>query len=130
MAAPVQEIVRAGGGVPSDLLDWMISQGLLGTKAEDVFEGFATRLVAYGLPINRAYSAMRILHPLYLGFFLAFWATPHMSYGHLLLSAGMSVFMLIAIRYEERDLVTLFGVQYVEYRARVGMLIPGIGRRR
>jgi protein-S-isoprenylcysteine O-methyltransferase Ste14 len=70
-----------------------------------------------------------VRHPLYLGFFLAFWATPHMSYGHLLLSAGMSVFMLIAIRYEERDLVTLFGAQYVEYRARVGMLIPGIGRR-
>jgi protein-S-isoprenylcysteine O-methyltransferase Ste14 len=70
-----------------------------------------------------------VRHPLYLGFFLAFWATPHMSYGHLLLSAGMSAYMLIAIRYEERDLMTLFGAQYVEYRARVGMLIPGIGRR-
>jgi adenylate cyclase len=68
MAASVQEIVRAGGGVPSDLLDWMISQGLLGTKAEDVFEGFTIRLVAHGLPISRAYAAMRILHPLYLGF--------------------------------------------------------------
>jgi protein-S-isoprenylcysteine O-methyltransferase Ste14 len=71
-----------------------------------------------------------VRHPLYLGFFLAFWATPHMSYGHLLLAAGLSVFMLIAISYEERDLVTLFGSQYVEYRARVGMLIPGIGRKR
>jgi methanethiol S-methyltransferase len=70
-----------------------------------------------------------VRHPLYLGFFLAFWATPHMSYGHLLLSIGVSVYMLIAIRYEERDLVGLFGAQYVEYRARVGMLIPGIGRR-
>ena len=49
-----------------------------------------------------------VRHPLYLGFFLAFWATPHMSYGHLLLAAGMSVYMLIAIRYEERDLVGLF----------------------
>ena len=68
MAASVQDIVREGGGVPSDLLDWMISQGLLGTKAEDVFEGFTERLVAHGLPINRAYAAMRILHPLYLGF--------------------------------------------------------------
>jgi protein-S-isoprenylcysteine O-methyltransferase Ste14 len=70
-----------------------------------------------------------VRHPLYLGFFLAFWATPHMSYGHLLLAGGLSVFMLIAIRYEERDLVNLFGDQYVQYRARVGMLIPGIGRR-
>jgi len=70
-----------------------------------------------------------VRHPLYLGFFLAFWATPHMSYGHLLLSIGVSIYMLIAIRYEERDLVGLFGAQYVEYRSRVGMLIPGIGRR-
>ena len=70
-----------------------------------------------------------VRHPLYLGFFIAFWATPHMSYGHLLLSIGVSIYMLIAIRYEERDLVQLFGTQYVEYRSRVGMLIPGIGRR-
>ena len=69
-----------------------------------------------------------VRHPLYLGFFMAFWVTPHMSYGHLLLAGGLSVFMLIAIRYEERDLIALFGSQYVEYRARVGMLIPGIGR--
>lgn len=70
-----------------------------------------------------------VRHPLYLGFFIAFWATPQMSYGHLLLSIGVSIYMLIAIRYEERDLVHLFGSQYVEYRTRVGMLIPGIGRR-
>ena len=50
-----------------------------------------------------------VRHPLYLGFFLAFWATPHMTYGHLLLAAGMSVYMLIAIRYEERDLVACSG---------------------
>lgn len=52
-----------------------------------------------------------------------------MSYGHLLPSTGVSIYMLIAIRYEERDLVHLFGSQYVEYRTRVGMLIPGVGRR-
>ena len=70
-----------------------------------------------------------VRHPLYLGFFLAFWATPHMSYGHLLLSVGMSVYMLIAISYEEKDLISYFGREYEEYRGRVGMLLPGIGRR-
>ena len=70
-----------------------------------------------------------VRHPLYLGFFIAFWSTPAMSYGHLLLAVGMSIFMLIAIQLEERDLVSLFGREYEEYRARVGMLIPGIGRR-
>jgi protein-S-isoprenylcysteine O-methyltransferase Ste14 len=71
-----------------------------------------------------------VRHPLYLGFFLAFWSTPHMSYGHLLLAAGMSAYMLIAIRYEERDLIAWFGREYEEYCTRVGMLIPGVGRRR
>lgn len=71
-----------------------------------------------------------VAHPLYSGFFLAFWATPHMSYGHLLLSVGMSIYMLIAIRYEERDLTAYYGKEYEDYRSRVGMLIPGVGRRK
>lgn len=65
-----------------------------------------------------------VRHPLYLGFFIAFWATPDMSYGHLLLAIGMSIYMLIAIRYEERDLIALFGDRYVRYRGEVGMLLP------
>lgn len=69
-----------------------------------------------------------VRHPLYSGFLIAFWATPRMSYGHLLLAAGMSVYILIAIRHEERDLVALFGRDYEDYRGRVGMLVPGVGR--
>ena len=65
-----------------------------------------------------------VAHPLYSGFFLAFWATPQMSYGHLLLASGMSLFMLIAIQLEERDLTDLFGDAYRQYRSSVGMLMP------
>ena len=71
-----------------------------------------------------------VRHPLYTGFFIAFWATPTMSYGHLLLAAGMSTFMLIAIQYEERDLIDTFGNDYVAYRKRVGMLTPRLWRAR
>ncbi len=70
-----------------------------------------------------------VAHPLYSGFFLAFWATPHMSAGHLLLSVGMSVYMLIAIRYEERDLTSYYGEDYTRYRKGVGMIFPRLGRR-
>ena len=70
-----------------------------------------------------------VAHPLYSGFFLAFWATPHMSYGHLLLSLGMSVYMLIAIGYEERDLTNYYGEEYTRYRGTVGKLLPRLGRR-
>ena len=52
-----------------------------------------------------------------------------MTVGHLLLAAGMSVYMLIAISYEERDLVGLFGRDYEEYRGKVGMLTPRLRRR-
>lgn len=65
-----------------------------------------------------------VRHPLYLGFFLAFWATPEMTVGHLFLAAGMSAYMLIAIRHEERDLVAFHGRDYEDYRGRVGMLLP------
>lgn len=70
-----------------------------------------------------------VAHPLYSGFFLAFWATPTMSWGHLLLAAGMSAYMLVAIRYEERDLVGHYGDDYVRYRSGVGMLVPRLKRR-
>ena len=71
-----------------------------------------------------------VAHPLYSGFFLAFWAAPEMTAGHLLLAAGVSVYMLIAIRYEEHDLTNLFGEDYRRYRSGVGMLIPRFGGRR
>jgi len=70
-----------------------------------------------------------VRHPLYLGFFLAFWSTPEMTAGHLLLAVGLSIYMLIAIRYEETDLVSLFGRDYELYRERVGMLTPRFRRR-
>jgi protein-S-isoprenylcysteine O-methyltransferase Ste14 len=69
-----------------------------------------------------------VAHPLYAGFFLAFWATPHMTAGHLLLAVGVSVYMLIAIQYEERDLTGLFGEDYRRYRSGVGMLFPRFRR--
>ena len=70
-----------------------------------------------------------VRHPLYSGFLLAFWAAPTMTVGHALLAAGMTVYVLIAIRYEERDLVDYYGDKYIDYRKRVGTLVPGVGRR-
>ena len=71
-----------------------------------------------------------VAHPLYAGFFLAFWAAPQMTVGHLLLALGLSIYMLIAIRYEESDLTDLFGDDYRRYRANVGMLVPRIRRQK
>jgi protein-S-isoprenylcysteine O-methyltransferase Ste14 len=70
-----------------------------------------------------------VAHPLYAGFFLAFWSTPHMTLGHLLLALGLSIYMLVAIRHEENDLTNQFGEDYRRYRASVGMLLPRFRRR-
>lgn len=71
-----------------------------------------------------------VRHPLYLGFVLAFWGTPAMSLGHLVLAIGMSSYILIAIQYEERDLVGFHGEKYRRYREEVPMLVPLPGRMR
>jgi protein-S-isoprenylcysteine O-methyltransferase Ste14 len=59
-----------------------------------------------------------VRHPLYFGFILAFWATPRMTVGHLLLALGMTIYILIAIRLEERDLLASIGAPYADYRRR------------
>lgn len=79
--------------------------------------------------LRRPFFYKLVRHPLYSGFLLAFWATPAMSLGHLIFALGMSAYILIAIQFEERDLVDVFGSDYEIYQREVGMLAPGIGKR-
>jgi protein-S-isoprenylcysteine O-methyltransferase Ste14 len=71
----------------------------------------------------------QIRHPLYVGWFLFFWSTPVMSVGHLLMALGTTGYILVAIVFEERDLLAHFGADYRAWRARTPLFVPRLRSR-
>lgn len=121
-----------GGGF---LLGW--GMAVWATFLIDHFELFGLRQVWRYLrdepapkPVFRERSLYRyVRHPMQLGVLIGLWSTPQMSLSHLLLAAGMTVYVLIGLYFEERDLLQELGPDYADYRRRVPQLLPGAIRR-
>jgi methanethiol S-methyltransferase len=110
---------------------------LVSTFLINHFDLFGLRQVWLYL-LGRPYTAPRfgtpalyrvVRHPLYVGWFFAFWATPTMTLAHLLFSVATTAYILMAIKFEERDLVREHGEDYENYRRSVPMLVPFARRR-
>lgn len=81
------------------------------------------------LPFRTPLVYKLVRHPLYVGWMVAFWAAPTMTVGHALFAAVLTTYMIVAIRYEERDLVDVYGERYEQYRREVPALVPKIALR-
>lgn len=121
-AAVVLLVVAAVGWLIVVISTFLIDHGeLFGLRQViDQFRGAAPRAGGFATP--GLYRVVR--HPLYVGFVIAFWATPVMTAGHLVFAVATTAYILVAIQLEERDLIAAYGDRYRRYRAKVRMLIP------
>jgi protein-S-isoprenylcysteine O-methyltransferase Ste14 len=109
---------------------------LYSTFLIDHFDLFGLRQVVLAFR-RRAYAHERFVtpslyrlvrHPLYVGWIVAFWATPVMSAGHFLFALVMTGYILLAIPLEERDLEVVHGEEYRRWRESTPAFVPGLGR--
>ncbi len=109
---------------------------LLSTFMTDHFDLFGLRQVylrfvgrMYQHPPFKVIFLYRLVrHPLYTGMFIGLWATPHMTVGHLLFAGGLTIYVLVAVGWEEDDLVEILGDSYRSYQEGVPMFIPRPGK--
>src|SRR5258706_15602085 len=137
---PIGGIIwKIDGGIGETIMLGLYIAGLLivllSTFLINHFDLFGLRQV-YLYLLGRSYTHLEfrtpffyryVRHPLYVGWLLTFWAAPVMTVAHLFFAVMTTAYILIAIRFEEADLVAVHGEKYRLYREQVPMLVPSWG---
>jgi protein-S-isoprenylcysteine O-methyltransferase Ste14 len=137
---PIGGIIwKIEGGIARTIILGLYMAGvlvvLLSTFLINHFDLFGLRQV-YLYLVGRKYTHLEfrtpffyryIRHPLYFGWLLTFWSAPVMTVAHLFFAAMTTAYILLAIRFEEADLITVHGEKYLRYRKQVPMLVPALG---
>ena len=134
---PIGGVVwNLGDGVLATVMIALYAAGLLivllSTFLINHFDLFGLRQVFLYL-VGREYTHLEfrtpffyryVRHPLYVGWLFTFWSTPVMTVAHLFFAVMTTAYILVAIRFEERDLIAVHGEKYRRYREQVPMLVP------
>jgi protein-S-isoprenylcysteine O-methyltransferase Ste14 len=127
-----------GSGAAQTIMFGVYAAGLLivliSTFLINHFDLFGLRQVSLYLA-GRPYTRLEfrapffykyVRHPLYVGWLLTFWAAPVMTAAHLFFAVMTTAYILVAIRFEEADLMTAHGEKYLRYRREVPMIVPAL----
>src|SRR5215813_6887364 len=131
-------IWKIDGAIAQSIIIGLYVEGLLivllSTFLINHFDLFGLRQV-YLYMAGRKYTHLEfrtpffyryVRHPLYVGWLLTFWSAPVMTVAHLFFAAMTTAYILVAIRFEEADLMTMHGERYRRYRQEVPMIVPAL----